>query len=667
MSDKYANTDDKGELTSNTYATADIGTNDVLTQWSAQPGATPTRFWKWCNESDFIIDKGIINEGNFGKVVHGRFLSIDKVREKHRNFADLEVALKYPKDNSTFFMEFHKLSHEISCTVIHHPSIVNYMGGLNVTNPRRVDPDGVGVVMEYCETDLRRAIQNNLEILTHQKERYRIAKEIASGMLFLHSLVPHVLHRDLRCPNVLLTKKYTCRIADFGISTNMGYTDMKHTELYQDLTPPECKRKGGEFVKKSDTFFYGWLLMELFLGKKPEIGSFEWKGRLNLFEGSLVQRCIDENLDKRPEWDEIIRELNSQLGIKVDLELLARSADESAIKSHVASFNWNSVKNETDSFDRNLFHMCCIYGNLAGLKYLVSVGGQEFLHKPDKFGLTCAHFAARNGYLDILKFLSIYKINFDVMEKRFDATPLTLAIAMKHFDCVKFLGTQVTQESLNSGLISAASEGVEEVADNLISIGADMSTVDPDLKKTPLMWASSNGHPKVVELLLKRGANINYARSRDNVTAIYQAAEKGQKECVAILLEHGADINIKRNDDSTPFWQACWKGHNHVVHFLIEKKVDIFVPKRNTSPLQIAIAQGHIPIVLLLLQNGYKLNEAKRPYLYDACVSSKKNPDLVAQLVKLGANVKETLDYAKKHGQFDEVKNMLDKYCAGKY
>jgi len=110
-------------------------------------------------------------------------------------------------------------------------------------------------------------IENNLEILSHEKERYRIAKEICSGMMFLHSQRPHVLHRDLRCPNVLLTKTWNCRIADFGISTNMGYTDMKRTELYQDLTPPECRR-GEEYTKKSDVFFYGYLLMELFMGKK---------------------------------------------------------------------------------------------------------------------------------------------------------------------------------------------------------------------------------------------------------------------------------------------------------------------------------------------------------------------------------------------------------------
>jgi len=145
--------------TKSAYTTPDssVYVPEGLSIWSAQPGATPTRFWKWCNESDFIIDRGSISEGNFAKVVRGRFKDANSLREKHRNFAGIEVALKYPKENSTFFMEFHKLSHEISCTVIHHPSIVNYMGGLNVTNPRRVDPDGVGVVTEYCETDLRRA------------------------------------------------------------------------------------------------------------------------------------------------------------------------------------------------------------------------------------------------------------------------------------------------------------------------------------------------------------------------------------------------------------------------------------------------------------------------------------------------------------------------------
>jgi len=353
----------------------------------------------------------------------------------------------------------------------------------------------------------------------------------------------------------------------------------------------------------------------------------------------------------------MIHNFNVLIGVKVDLELMTKQSDESRIKFFVDHVGWNVAKNEVDSFDRNLYHMCCIFGNLLGLKYLVNVGGSSDLHKHDKFGLTCAHFAARNGYLDILKYLAAFKVNFDTMDKRFDTTPLTLAIAMKHFDCVKFLGTQVTQHSLNSGLISAASEGAEEVVENLLSIGADMSTVDPDLKKTPLMWASSNGHPKVVQLLLEKGANVNFARPKDNVTAVYQAAEKGQKHCVDLLLQYGADINIKRTDDSTPFWQACWKGHHHVVQFLIEKGADIFEPKRKTSPLQIAISQGHIPIVLLLLERGYRINESRKPYLYDACL--KEHKEMAALMIKKGADIELTLKYANENGNDEVVRNVL--------
>ena len=77
-------------------------------------------------------------------------------------------------------------------------------------------------------------------------------------------------HRDLRTPNILINENLECKIADFGISDNEAYQELSHEGIiYVSLQPPECRNKKTSFGKKGDIYFYGWVLEELYFGKKP--------------------------------------------------------------------------------------------------------------------------------------------------------------------------------------------------------------------------------------------------------------------------------------------------------------------------------------------------------------------------------------------------------------
>lgn len=63
----------------------------------------------------------------------------------------------------------------------------------------------------------------------------------------------------MRPPNILVSEDLRCKIADFGISDNVGYREMEHKELYTALVPPECRRFNAQFGKEGDvyvTFFF---------------------------------------------------------------------------------------------------------------------------------------------------------------------------------------------------------------------------------------------------------------------------------------------------------------------------------------------------------------------------------------------------------------------------
>jgi serine/threonine protein kinase len=123
--------------------------------------------------------------------------------------------------------------------------------------------------MEFVSNNLRNFIENDSR-LRKIENQILISKQISSGMNFLHSLNPYILHRDLRTPNILINNNLDCKIADFGISNNLIYKEIQNNELYTSLIPPECKRSfnKSEFTKKGDIYFFGWILFELFIGKK---------------------------------------------------------------------------------------------------------------------------------------------------------------------------------------------------------------------------------------------------------------------------------------------------------------------------------------------------------------------------------------------------------------
>ncbi|XP_042478187.1 U-box domain-containing protein 35-like isoform X2 [Macadamia integrifolia] len=121
-------------------------------------------------------------------------------------------------------------------------------------------------------------------------ERYRIAWEIASALLFLHNAKPKpIIHRNLKPANILLDHNYVSKIGDVGLSTLLSAdnaTVFKGTSPVGSLCyiDPEYQRTG-MISPKSDVYAFGIVIMQLltakpaialarFLEKVPENGGF---------------------------------------------------------------------------------------------------------------------------------------------------------------------------------------------------------------------------------------------------------------------------------------------------------------------------------------------------------------------------------------------------------
>ncbi|XP_019057898.1 PREDICTED: U-box domain-containing protein 35-like [Tarenaya hassleriana] len=181
------------------------------------------------------------------------------------------VAIKILKsDVSQGLRQFHQEIEVLSC--MRHPNMVILLGAC---------PEYGCLVYEYMENGTledRLFCKDDTPPLTW-RTRFRIAAEIATGLLFLHQAKPEPLvHRDLKPANILLDGHFVSKISDVGLArlvpssvadsySHYHMTAAAGTFCYID---PEYQQTGMLGVK-SDLYSFGVVLLQI-LTARPPIG-----------------------------------------------------------------------------------------------------------------------------------------------------------------------------------------------------------------------------------------------------------------------------------------------------------------------------------------------------------------------------------------------------------
>ncbi|KAG0481875.1 hypothetical protein HPP92_009959 [Vanilla planifolia] len=137
------------------------------------------------------------------------------------------------------------------------------------------------------------------------QHRFRIAAEIATGLLFLHQTKPEPLvHRDLKPANILLDRNYVSKISDVGLArlvppavadtvTQYRMTSAAGTFCYID---PEYQQTGMLGVK-SDIYSLGVMLLQI-ITAKPPMGLAHHVSRA--VEKGTIQDLLDPSITDWP-------------------------------------------------------------------------------------------------------------------------------------------------------------------------------------------------------------------------------------------------------------------------------------------------------------------------------------------------------------------------------
>lgn len=125
-----------------------------------------------------------------------------------------------------------------------HPHIVEFLGA-SLTAP---ETGHAIIVLELCAYSLREA-PSNWTLLRRQEALYQVAQAVA----YLHTLNPKVIHRDLKCANVLITHAGIAKLADFGLSV------IKTGPLYV----PSTERTTSKMILTTECGTLAWMAPEL--------------------------------------------------------------------------------------------------------------------------------------------------------------------------------------------------------------------------------------------------------------------------------------------------------------------------------------------------------------------------------------------------------------------
>jgi ankyrin repeat protein len=204
-----------------------------------------------------------------------------------------------------------------------------------------------------------------------------------------------------------------------------------------------------------------------------------------------------------------------------------------------------------------------------------------------KNGLTPLHITARWGDIDKARLLLDCKADINVRTDD-GATPLFFAAALRRRAYCEFL----LKRGARLDVYSACALGKTAAATSLLKANPRLAnTRDKRLQHTPLFWAVESGDVKLVELLLSLGAEVNLR------APVYSA-----------FLSDGPEIADKDSADksgATPLHVAVNEGHLKIVRLLLDKGAKVSARDGSSAtPLHVAAWEHHAEIVKLLLEKG---------------------------------------------------------------
>jgi len=222
------------------------------------------------------------------------------------------------------------------------------------------------IITEYMARGSLASVLKNKDEEVSLRRKVHMAKQIASGMRKIHE--HHMIHRDIRADNILVSQNYTAKIGDMGIARVVDPFN-QHTQIgCEPFMPPEFRQ--GTYDQKLDIFTFGLTLNELFTGTRHQFRPFAnekivFQAESPIFQ-DLITRCTADNPKYRP----------AAIEIEKTLELYSIGFDHIILKKNLDYIHLSTArKNEIFIMFYEKFHT-------PATEFIRKQFPQEFLDGP---------------------------------------------------------------------------------------------------------------------------------------------------------------------------------------------------------------------------------------------------------------------------------------------
>ena len=193
-----------------------------------------------------ILEK--IGTGGMGNVFKAHDSKLDRI------VAIKVLKLEYNEDNN-FIRKFKRES--LAAASISHPNIVSIY-----------DKEVHYIVMEYIDGKTLKDLINDEGRLS-EKRALNYCIQIAEALKVAHS--KHIVHRDIKPQNIMVTRDDRIKVTDFGIARVADNTTVTATNAVMGSVhyfSPEQAR-GAKVDNRSDIYSLGIVLFEMLTGRLP--------------------------------------------------------------------------------------------------------------------------------------------------------------------------------------------------------------------------------------------------------------------------------------------------------------------------------------------------------------------------------------------------------------
>lgn len=283
------------------------------------------------------------------KIGTGGMSDVYKAKDQKLNrFVAVKILKQEFSENRNFVSKF-RVEAQAAAGLM-HPNIVNVY---DVGEENSIHY----IVMELVEgITLKKYIEKKVRLST--KEAISIAIQVAMGIEAAHN--NHIIHRDIKPQNIIISKEGKVKVTDFGIakaaSSNTITSNVMGSVHY---TSPEQAR-GGFSDEKSDIYSLGITLFEMLTGRVPFNGDTtvsiaikhiqdpmptprEFVPEIPVSVENIVMKCTQKSPDRRYQcMSDMIKDLKHSL-INPDDVIAQVDVNDEAGKTKVVSPETSTV------------------------------------------------------------------------------------------------------------------------------------------------------------------------------------------------------------------------------------------------------------------------------------------------------------------------------------